>query len=139
MFTPTTQETPAVRSRASHIREVEMEVIFGTPSKNCCGAGVCLITNRFPKGYTVPCPHAPASIHYLPGPELVFRFQKHRLCDRSLQAFFQKKNFRVEEAFSLPDSLQKKWELEGSWVPAGEYPIEAFSREYRLYFPLLIT
>ncbi len=119
------------------VREVEMEVVFGTPSKNCAGAGICLIAGRFPDTYKIPCPHAPAIIHFLPDGELVFRFRKNRLTDPGLRAYFQTNNFRVEEAFDLPKRLIQRWQLPVTQVPAGNYLLEEYSREWRLYFPLL--
>lgn len=121
---------------AALIREVEMEVIFGTPSKNCAGAGVCLIANRFPQGYMIPCPHAPALIHLIPGQELVFRFRKRYLNDPSVRAYFTQVYFQVDEPFGLPKRLVRLWNLSNEWVPSGRYLLEEYAQEWRLYFPL---
>lgn len=118
------------------IREVEMEVVFGTPSKNCSGTGICMIAGRFPQGYTVPCPHAPAIIHCMPDQELVFRFRKHRLSDRAVQAYFSAGFFQVEEDFALPQRLIRLWALPTDTIPPGRYLLEEYSGEWRLYFPL---
>lgn len=117
------------------IREVEMEVVFGTPSKNCDGAGVCLLTNRLPRTHQIPCPHAPAIIHYPPGRELIFRFRKRYLDDRVLGSFFNDEKFLVEEAFRLPQQLVRQWQLPIRWVKPGRYVLEEYTQEYRLYFP----
>ena len=117
------------------VREVEMEVIFGTPSRNCAGAGICLITNRFSQGYAVPCPHAPAIIHLVPGQELVFRFRKRQLSDAALRGYFQENFFAVEEAFRLPQALVRQWKLPVRWIKPGQYLLEEYSQEWRLYFP----
>ena len=121
---------------AALLREVEMEVVFGTPSKNCSGAGICLIANRSPYWQTIPCPHAPATIHYPPGPELVFRFRKRYLGPDLEQAFFRQDFFLVEEAFRLPRRLVCQWSLPCEWIPAGQYAVEEYSQEWRLYFTL---
>lgn len=113
-----------------------MEVVFGTPSRNCAGAGICMIANRFPQGYMIPCPHAPAIIYCIPGQELVFRFRKHHLCDRAVQAYFSAGDFLVEEDFALPQRLIRQWGLPAEKIPPGRYSMEEYSREWRLYFPL---
>lgn len=118
------------------IREVEMEVVFGTPSKNCSGTGICMIASLFPQEYTIPCPHAPAIIHCVPNQELVFRFRKHRLCDRAAQAYFSAGFFLVEEPFALPQRLIRQWALPIDTIPPGRYLLEEYSGEWRLYFPL---
>jgi hypothetical protein len=122
------------------IREVEMEVVFGTPSRNCSGTGICMIASRLPQGHDIPCPHAPAIIHCDPsGHEIVFRFRKQRLNDRVVQEYFSSSYFLVEEAFSLPQRLVRMWGLPMSSIPPGRYSLEEYSREWRLYFPLTIS
>lgn len=121
---------------AALIREVEMEVVFGTPSKNCSGAGICLIANRFPQGYAIPCPHAPALLHCLPGQELVFRFRKRRLSEPTRLAFFTQGYFQVDEPFCLPKRLVRLWNLNQEWIAPGRYVLEEYAQEWRLYFPL---
>ena len=118
------------------IREVEMEVVFGTPSRNCSGTGICMIAGRLPQGKVIPCPHAPAIIYCVPGQELVFRFRKQHLGPRAVDAFFQTSDFRVEEPFSLPQRLIRQWELPIGQIPPGRYCMEEYSKEWRLYFPL---
>ncbi|MBK7936604.1 MAG: hypothetical protein IPJ82_05730 [Lewinellaceae bacterium] len=117
------------------IREVEMEVVFGTPSKNCDGAGVCLLTNRLPRTRQIPCPHAPAIIHYPPGRELIFRFRKRYLDSRILDTYFNDERFLVEEAFRFPLPLARQWQLPVRWIKPGLYMLEEYTQEYRLYFP----
>ncbi|MBK8192946.1 MAG: hypothetical protein IPK76_06990 [Lewinellaceae bacterium] len=117
------------------IREVEMEVVFGTPSKNCDGAGVCMLINRLPRTHHIPCPHAPVIIHYPPGRELVFRFRKRHLDSRVAGAYFNNERFLVEEAFRLPLQLVNRWQLPIRWIKPGSYLLEEYAREWRLYFP----
>ncbi len=121
---------------APPVREVEMEVVFGTPSKNCSGAGVCMIAGRFPEGYQIACPHAPAIIHFLPGNELVFRFRKKHLNPDLVRRYFSAKRFVVEEPFRLPAQLVEQWKLPVRTVPAGYYAAEEYTQEWRLYFNL---
>ena len=118
------------------IREVEMEVVFGTPSKNCSGTGICMIASRLPQGYLISCPHAPVIIHCIPNQELVFRFRKNRLSDSAVQAYFSAGFFPVEEAFTLPQKLIRLWALPIDTIPPGRYLLEEYSREWRIYFSL---
>lgn len=121
------------------IREVEMEVVFGTPSRNCSGTGICMIAGRLPQGKVIPCPHAPVIIHCDPKHELVFRFRKQRLSDKIVQDYFSSNIFVVEEAFSLPQRLIRMWDLPIGSIPPGRYFLEEYSREWRLYFPLKVN
>lgn len=127
---------PHVLHGAALIRDVEMEVIFGTPSKNCSGAGICLIANRSTRWETITCPHAPAIIHCLPDQELVFRFRKRHLSSEAVQAFFKDNKFLVEECFRLPIRLVRQWALPFGQIQPGCYLLEEYSQEWRLYFPI---
>ncbi len=117
-------------------REVEMEVVFGTPSRNCEGSGICMVTERFRPGYAIPCPHARVIIYCdKENRELVFRFPKRYLTEQIIERFFSDNVFYVEEAFLVPDRLIHQWQLPGKYIPSGCYPIEMYSAEWRLYFP----
>lgn len=120
------------------VREVDMEVVFGTPSKNCSGNGICMLASRLPRYYLIPCPHAPVTIHYMGGQELVFRFRKKYLCDRAVQTYFSSPRFLVEEAVALPQRLIRLWNLTIDRIPPGQYALEEYSREWRLYIPLYL-
>lgn len=136
MLRQNTKAAQTVLLGAALIKEVEMEVVFGTPSKNCAGAGICLIANRFPQGYEIACPHAPALIHYVSGQELVFRFRKRWLSATAVQTYFKSDHFLVDEGFSLPQRLVRQWNLPLDCVPPGRYLLEEYAQEWRLYFPL---
>lgn len=115
-------------------RQMEMEVVFGTPSKNCDGAGVCMLMHRLPKIPDIRCPHAPAIIHCSPGRELIFRFRETDLDGVEVQTYFKQDFFLVEEAFRLPPSLVRKWNIPVRFIQPGRYPLIKFYREWRLYF-----
>jgi len=128
--------TPPFLFSALSVREVEMEVVFGTPSQNCSGTGICMLTGRLPKRHTITCPHAPAIVHYPPGRELIFRFRKSHLGDQILRQYFSSDTFVVEEAFRIPLQLVRSWRLPVRVVKPGDYLLEEYSQEWRLYFPL---
>lgn len=129
-------DTPKPASIPVFLREAEVEVVFGTPSQNCEGNGICMVTSRFPMGYTVPCPHARAIIYCdKERKELVFRFPKRHLSEIALMRLKDNGVFIVEEPFRIPQILIRRWGLPGRYIPAGRYPIEAYFTEWRLYFP----
>ena len=43
---------------------IRTEVIFGTPSQNCIGSGICMIMSRLPVRQPLRCPHTPAWIYF---------------------------------------------------------------------------
>lgn len=127
---------PKLAAISVFYKEAEVEVVFGTPSRNCEGSGICMVTSRFPAGYTVPCPHARAIIYCdTERRELVFRFPKRYLSEITLKRLKDNDVFVVEEPFRIPQVLIRRWGLSGRYISAGRYPIEVYSTEWRLYFP----
>lgn len=123
-----------LQSKALH-KEVEMEVVFGTPSKNCAGVGVCFIAERLPQTFVIACPHAPARI-FCRQQELIFCFQRQHISGPAFTAFFGRALFEVEEAFRLPTHLRKMLDIATKWVPPGMYPVEYLANEWRLRIPV---
>ncbi len=113
-----------------------MEVVFGTPSRNCERSGICMVTERLPVRHTIRCPHARAIIYCdFENEELVFRFPKQYVDDTIAKRFFDHPYFEVQERFRIPLSLMRRWNLPGKYIPPGYYCIESYSTEWRLYFP----
>lgn len=118
------------------VHEAEVEVVFGTPSRNCEGNGICMVTGRFPPDYTISCSHAPAILYSdRQNRKLVFRFPKRCLSARAKECLLANEEFIVEEPFRIPINLVRQWKLSGKYIPTGRYLIEVYSNEFRLYFP----
>lgn len=113
-----------------------VEVVFGTPSKQCSGSGICIVTSAPLIRTPIICPHAPARLRRVPGEGLVFLFAKKHINTDVLMAYFASPYFLVEEPFALPRRLVKDWHLPTSWVAPGCYELEAYHYEWRLYIPL---
>ena len=117
------------------IREIRMEVVFGTPSQNCIGSGVCMVMNRLPRLQHLKCPHAPAWVSYEQG-QLVFRFSKTEMTRDDAAARFDALWFLVQEPFQIPIHTARHLGLPSNWVQPGVYPIEETTRDWYLTFPV---
>lgn len=116
--------------------EIRMEVLFGTPSQNCIGSGVCMVMNHPPSKRTLFCPHAPAWISYQQG-MLVFRFAKHEVLRLDAQARFDSPWFLVQEAFEMPRYAARQIGMGTQWVMPGLYAVEETQKDWVLRFNLL--
>lgn len=103
--------------------EIKSEVVFGSPSQNCLGTGICMVMHRLPKEYTIRCPHAPAWFSYEEG-GLLLRFSKQGVQDERVLAMFDSPWFWVEERFKLPLYMSRRLLLPAIWGAAGLYRIE---------------
>ena len=117
-------------------QEVRMEVVFGTPSQNCIGSGVCMVMSRLPRTRVLPCPHAPARVSYQ-SERLVFRFSKSEVTRKDALKHFGSSFFLVNEPFSLPVLAKRHLGLPGVWVQAGLYPIEQTAQDWIIGFKLM--
>ncbi len=115
--------------------EIKMEVVFGTPSQNCIGSGVCMIMNRLPRHQQLRCPHAPAWVSFKAG-KLVFRFSKSEVFREDAISRFDGPWFFVQESFQVSRYLMRHWDLPSQQVLPGLYAIEETSKDWFLIFSL---
>lgn len=112
-------------------KEIRMEVVFGTPSQNCVGSGVCMIMNRLPRHKNLWCPHAPAWISYEEG-RVRFRFVKSEVMREDAVTRLDSRFFLIRETVQMPRKLTTQFGLSSPWVKPGLYPMEENSREWIL-------
>jgi hypothetical protein len=114
---------------------IRTEVIFGTPSQNCIGSGICMIMSRLPVRQPLRCPHAPAWI-YFEQDQLVFRFSKSAMLREEVKSRFSTPWFLVMESFQLPRHFARQLGLPSSWVPPGLYKVTETNQDWFLTFQL---
>lgn len=112
--------------------EVEMEVVFGSPSQNCGGSGICMMISRLPKARVLPCPHARASVAVV-GNSLRFRFAKSQMMEQYARRYFSTGYFEVFEAYQVPLRISRSLGRLGLMVRPGKYQVEETAQEWRFY------
>ncbi len=112
-------------------KEIRMEVVFGTPSQNCIGSGVCMVMSRLPRRSGLWCPHAPAWISYEVN-ELKFRFVKSEVNREDAIPRLNSRFFLMRETFQLPQRAAMQLGLPTPWVRPGLYPLAETSKEWIL-------
>lgn len=89
------------------IREVAAEIVFGTPSRNCDGVGLCrMLAPVLLRGREIRCPHATAYCA-LDVERNVFtlRFPKSFLSHQMVARHFYKRLFNVTESYRVPGHI----------------------------------
>jgi hypothetical protein len=112
--------------------EMKAEVVFGSPSQNCGGSGICMMISRLPRTRVLPCPHAPAFVAVV-GNTLRFRFLKDQTMEPYAQRYFSKGYFEVMEGYRLPLSISRGLGMFGVGVMPGKYRVEETAQEWRFY------
>lgn len=112
VFTPlfSPYQAPATASL-----KVRSEVVFGTPSKNCSGNGICMLTqHRMSGSLSGPCPKAQCWLQLNPArQEAILEFDRNELSEQILEKYFATTHFYMEEAVNIPLSLSKHWKPGG--------------------------
>jgi hypothetical protein len=124
---------PCIPLPLARSNEIRMEVVFGTPSQNCIGSGICMVMNRLPRLHALHCPHAPALVSCAKN-ALVFRFFKSDIQHDDARARFAGPWFPVQEAFTIPRHFARRLGLASEWISPGLYRIEETAKEWLLVF-----
>ncbi len=125
------QLVPSLPISLFQTKEIRMEVVFGTPSQNCIGSGICMVMNRLPPNLR--CPNAPVWVSYENG-MLAFRFLKSEMLREDAQSRFESPWFFVEESFQLPRYTARRLGMTTHWVSPGLYPIGDTAKDWVLAF-----
>jgi len=103
---------------------IDSQVIFGTPSRDCSGSGICKVyTIHAAKRLQIACEMVSARLA-VSDKDLLLSFSEAECTESLRQKQFRGLNFLVEEAFQLPSWLTQKLDIPAAFIPAGEYPIQ---------------
>ena len=104
------------------------DVIFGIPSDDCRGTGICKITgthSRNISGNSKHCQHATGMlIKKGEDAALTLLFPRHNLCSKLYKTHFWKGESTVEESYSLSDDLCVELGISSGQIPAGKYTVK---------------
>lgn len=131
-----TQKKPVFRQ--GNLEEYEMGVVFGTPSKNCDGAGVCMISRMSHlERLLIPCFFTVVFLTVIGEGYFVFRVPRAALSPMICQKYFGLGVFKVEESFFLPRWLVRIRGKPKIRIPPGIYRVEIVEGSYKIHFNIL--
>lgn len=100
------------------------DVLFGSPNKNCAGAGICKVTAPVAQEMSGDgrrgCNRAIALVRTDTSDSLVFQFVKHSMCRKAISRYFGKGIFLVEDPFEF---RQNYWSEGSRTIRPGLYPV----------------
>lgn len=119
--------------------QVSAEVVFGSPSKNCDGYGVCMLTSR--KDTLIKKSRCPVTLcdafFFKDTQELILRIEKKYLSELVSAKFLEvSQSFLMEEAYRLSPIFLRKGGMDGPWViRAGNHRIQ----EQKTYWEIRLS
>jgi hypothetical protein len=118
---------------------IHAEVVFGSPSKNCDGYGVCVLVSQiYAQQYK--CRSCPCLVIREENEDLiVLELRKEQIPTSIAQKFLDNwDSFFVEENYQLPQTLVSEIGLKGSYfILKGDYPIIESKVKWKIQLPLI--
>ncbi len=120
--------------------ELVCGVIFGTPSRNCTGSGICMVSSlQTLRRKRYPCDHVMAYLGQGINGELTIRIPFTAVPEALRRQFFRDKIFKVDETFQIPPWLTSPWGKYRIYIPPGRYEIQKSADSWIIIFPQFQT
>lgn len=104
------------------IPRVRAEVVFGTPSKNCLGTGICkVLPYEAPKNCQ--CPSSRVVFRKADERTIMMRIRRSDICPTAHRVQFQHEQFTLDESVALPEFVREALALDAQFILSGCYPI----------------
>jgi hypothetical protein len=120
---------------------VSAEVVFGSPSKNCDGYGVCMLTSTgLLSSLSLRCPVTACELEIsMDHLQMKLEIGKHVVADSVANRYFRKSCFWLEEDYKFSRMMSEKWGRTGRFkISAGEYSITSTDDKWIIYFQLQV-
>jgi hypothetical protein len=125
---------PMLKIAPSYAMPISVEVVFGVPGKNCAGVGICRILPLEHVRVHWKCPSARAlmgvSLHGL----ITLTFNRKDLLPQYPERYFEGQKFRVEEPYSIPNTILSALNLGQFTIESGQYFVEVSDEFLVVYF-----
>lgn len=121
------QLLPEIVAYTTTSNEIMASVVFGTPSKNCEGIGICrMLDAKYTAGIMIKCPHVPGylSLEAERG-VLKIRFPKKFLTSQMVARHFCKRLFKVTESYKVPAHISRALGIKKNiQIAEGTYQVQ---------------
>lgn len=117
--------------------EVLLEVVFGTPSKQCRGLGICMIVEpKYLKGRATECAHFPGYFQLDTGRKMLLaRFNRNFLSSQMIARHFSGGLFKVTEAYKVPGRICRELgAASGVVIGEGVYRVAPYGADWTVFF-----
>lgn len=112
-------------------------VIFGTPSRNCTGSGICMVTSiGHIRRRKFPCECVTAYLSMAPDGAVFLRIPCDNASSDRYKLLFRRRIFEVDETFRIPPWLTGSWGKSSIFIPPGRYAIRKTADSWIIIFPV---
>lgn len=125
------------RPQSARTKEAKAEIVFGTPSKNCEGVGICrMIGPNYLAGKEIKCPHVTGYLSLDMGRNVLYiRFSKRSLSSEMVARHFCKRLFKVTEPYKVPVHISRFLGTQQIvMIQAGSYAVRETREDWIIVF-----
>lgn len=132
-----------LRETAETALQMSCDVVFGSPSADCRGTGICRISARvshspLPAARRQKCQSAVGLLYPIDGGSgLAMVFTKGMLCTQLYRKHFRKGYLCIESYSFLPDDVVRGLSLKTNKLSPGIYPVAEDSEFLRINFHIV--
>lgn len=119
--------------------EIMLEVIFGTPSKQCRGLGICMIVEpKYLQGKTTKCPRFPGYFQLDTARKMLLaRFNGMYLSSQMIARHFSEGLFKVTEHYKVPERICRMLGAGGGLIIGeGSYKVARNGTDWVVVFDM---
>lgn len=124
-----------IAENTQHVKFLYSDVVFGSPSMNCNGTGICKIigTNSVRRSLLAKsCHKTLAQIAAAPSGKLSLFFFRELLCVKLYRQHFHKGVLRMNEPCRLPAQLSRGLDVKAKQLLPGDYAVIACDGYFRV-------
>ena len=117
------------------LQKMYCDVVFGSPSMDCNGTGICKINSTSSRQALVlkkDCKHTSGVIASNPSGQVSLYFFRKLLCIHLYRQHFHKGVFVLHESCALPEEITKGLDIRGQKLLAGQYKVQVFDGYFRV-------
>jgi hypothetical protein len=129
-------DAPSLEIERAQIRKANGEVVFGSPSQNCAGEGICFVSAYRPdRKRMFACSSVSCRLYSHAGLLWYITFRKEDIDPALRMRYFSTDVFLIDEPFHLERSLAKALGLASDLVPDGRCQVLEHDHFFLIVFP----
>lgn len=133
-FRPISLPNTAQKS-PQYLQKMYCDVVFGSPSMDCNGTGICKINSAHSRQAVLPkkdCTHTSGVIASNPGGQISLYFFRKFLCIHLYRQHFRKGVFVLNEPCPVPEEITKGLNIKGQVLLPGQYKVHTSDGFFRV-------
>lgn len=111
------------RLKPKLFRQIQAQVILGSPSNNCIGVGICRVLSNAAKVDALKCPIYKATIGLTEKEGCCIKFLRAGFDEKMFRRHFRWNLFQLPETYDFPPNICRSLKVRSLILAPGVYPV----------------